>query len=280
MAYKNILAYCNNAQLADRLFDVALRVAKQHDAHLTGLYIVPRPQLNSAADEFVVAELIEDQEKFFREQGDLIKSSFNKCRAKKSVKSDWLELQSPSSFVRRTLLQQSRAADLVIVNPADEDDDVSREHGLPENIFLDGGRPILIVPKKGKFAHVGERVLLAWNGSREATRAAFDALPILKKAKLTQVFELTSETSADNSGYLSADEFITSLKRHGVRAETASTRFNGQDVGEYLQKRAKRLKFDLIVMGGYGHSRITEFILGGATRHILQKTSVPILMSH
>jgi nucleotide-binding universal stress UspA family protein len=137
---------------------------------------------------------------------------------------------------------------------------------------------VLIVPRYGVFGTVGERVLIAWNGSREATRAAHDALPLLKRA--TKVTVLSIDPDHDSQRRVPSADITLHLARHGVAAEADSTVALDIAVGDVLLSRAADLGADLIVMGGYGHSRVREMVLGGATRHLLQHMTVPVLMSH
>jgi nucleotide-binding universal stress UspA family protein len=137
---------------------------------------------------------------------------------------------------------------------------------------------VLVVPRYGTFDTVGERVLVAWNGSREATRAVHDALPILKLA--TKVTVLSIDPERDTGDRIPSADIALHLARHGVAAEGTSTVGLDISVGDLLLSRAADLGADLIVMGAYGHSRMRELVLGGATRHILQHMTVPVLMSH
>jgi len=145
-------------------------------------------------------------------------------------------------------------------------------------LALGVGRPVLIVPRYGTFETVGERVLVAWNGSREATRAVHDALPLLKLASSVTVLSIDPEH--DTGDRIPGADIALHLARHGVAAEGMSTVGLDISVGDLLLSRAADLGADLIVMGAYGHSRVRELVLGGATRHILQHMTVPVLMSH
>src|SRR5262249_44560338 len=122
---------------------------------------------------------------------------------------------------------------------------------------------------------VGERVLVAWAHSREATRAVHDALPLLKLAKSVTVMEVNPEPD-----HLGGADIALHLTRHGVKAEVASTTSGDINNGDAILSRAADLTADLLVMGGYGHSRLREFAFGGVTRHILEHMTLPVLMSH
>ena len=159
----------------------------------------------------------------------------------------------------------ARYADLTIVGQGIDLKDAPYDlRFLPQELALGVGRPVLVVPRYGTFDTVGERVLVAWNGSREATRAVHDALPILKLA--TTVTVLSIDPERDTGERMPSADIALHLARHGVAAEGMSTLGLDISVGDLLLSRAADLGADLIVMGAYGHSRVREMVLGGATR--------------
>jgi nucleotide-binding universal stress UspA family protein len=173
----------------------------------------------------------------------------------------------------------ARYADLTVVGQGIDLKDAPHDLAfLPEELALGVGRPVLVVPRYGTFETFGERVLIAWNGSREATRAVHDALPLLTRA--TKVTVLSIDPEPDSGARVPSADITLHLARHGVSAEADSTVALDMAVGDMLLSRAADLGANLLVMGAYGHSRVREMVLGGATRHILQHMTVPVLMSH
>jgi len=151
---------------------------------------------------------------------------------------------------------------------------------VPERLLVGVGRPILVVPYAGAFKTVGERVLVAWNASREATRAVNDALPILQQASQVTVLAINPRGGVSGDGDVPGADLALHLSRHGVNAEASWVPAHDIEVGAMLLSWACDCQADLIVMGGYGHSRIREIVLGGATREILKTMTLPTLMSH
>ena len=137
-------------------------------------------------------------------------------------------------------------------------------------------RPVLTVPFHGVYGSVGEKVLVAWNKTREATRAVYDAMPILQAAKSV----ILLEARTPDAGSMGAADFQDQLKRRGVTAELKHDVASEADVGEKLLAAARQNDADLLVMGAYGHSRVRDIVFGGASRHVLRYMSVPVLMSH
>lgn len=149
-------------------------------------------------------------------------------------------------------------------------------HDHVTDTLMNVGRPLLVVPRFGRFPSVGRRVLVAWNGSREATRAVFDALPLLRQAELVTVMTFDSPDEGREAGA----DISLALARHGVTVEVVHSTLGGIDAGNALLSRAADLGADLLVMGAFGHSPLRERMLGGATRHILDHMTVPVLLSH
>jgi nucleotide-binding universal stress UspA family protein len=150
---------------------------------------------------------------------------------------------------------------------------------VPDRLATDSGRPVLIVPHTPRKKFALKRVLVAWNGRREATRAVFDALPILKKADAVEVMWLNPQYGVQ-MGDLPAADLCAALARHGVKCEESAAISPKSSVGETLLFEATKYDWDVLVMGCYGHSRLREFILGGASRYVLKNMTIPVLMSH
>ncbi|MBI3447199.1 MAG: universal stress protein [Magnetospirillum sp.] len=172
----------------------------------------------------------------------------------------------------RPLALHARYADLTIMGQT--------PFGAPDHVtdlLMNVGRPLLVVPLHGSFPVVGQRVLVAWNASREATRAVFDALALLKKASLVTVMTMDADV---DEGRVAGADISLALARHGVAVEIVHSTLGDLDAGNALLSRASDCGADLLVMGAFGHSPLREKVLGGATRHILGHMTVPVLLSH
>jgi nucleotide-binding universal stress UspA family protein len=175
----------------------------------------------------------------------------------------------------------ARYVDLTILGQLDPDrGDAELIRPRPEQVTLASGRPILVVPYAGHFATVGRRVLIGWNATREATRAVNDAMPLLIEADVVTVLTIDAREGPDGHGELPGADISLHLARHGVKATVERTVSAGISAGDVLLSRAADLGADLLVIGAYGHSRVRELLLGGATRSILQSMTLPVLMSH
>jgi nucleotide-binding universal stress UspA family protein len=146
-------------------------------------------------------------------------------------------------------------------------------------MILISGRPALLIPYIGDCETIGENVMIAWDGSRQASRAVHDAMPVLEDAKNVTVMVINPKDKGNGSGKEPGAGVVRHLAEHGIKA-TAEHVTTDLDPGNMLLSRASDKGIDLIIMGAYGHARWTELVLGGVTKHMLQHMTVPVLMSH
>ncbi|MEQ1518494.1 MAG: universal stress protein, partial [Usitatibacteraceae bacterium] len=191
---------------------------------------------------------------------------------------EWCKTRLKQS-VWGNLTWYARHADLLVMTQDDPELALGIGPSIPSEIIMGAGRPVLLVPFAGSFADCGQRALLAWSGSRESTRAAADALPFLTTAREVKVLSLMSDTSTDWSDPPGADVGLW-LARQGVHVTLHQRKSREHAVGDQLLSAAQEWGADLIVMGAYGHSRVYEMVLGGVTRAMLRRMTVPVLMSH
>jgi nucleotide-binding universal stress UspA family protein len=280
MSYRTILVHLNDERRVGQLIDVAAHIADREQAHLIGLYVVPSLIGGPAAS--MGARLAQSGRQAFREEARQIEAAFNKALHGRAVVGEWRQLEPGRDHPgpAEAVIEQARAVDLVVASQADESWDYSLLLDFPDRIALESGRPTLIVPHAGRFPKVGKRAVVAWNGKREASRAAFDALPLLKRAEAVRILWVDPSAKASELGGTAGQDMAAALARHGVKCEVATSVTAGMEVGGDLLSRVADFGADLLVMGCYGHSRLREFVFGGATREILRHMTVPVLMAH
>ena len=178
------------------------------------------------------------------------------------------------------LVLQSRYSDLVVLAQVNPDAPVSPlEEETPEYVAMNSARPVLVVPYAGHFEAPFKRVLVAWDGSMEATRAITAALPLLEQAGKVTLAVFNAGRELDAHGSEPGADMALYLARHGIRVEVSS-QVTAIDIGSALLSFAADTESDLLVMGCYGHSRFREIMLGGASRTVLQSMTLPVLMAH
>ena len=276
MGLKDLLVHVDNDPACSVRVDVAAVLAARHEAHLTGLHPMGWPRLPGYVELELPATFLDEQRRQLEGLARQAEQRFHEATRRRGIQGEWRV--DMGDIIGITKLH-ARYADLTILGQGIDLKDAPYDlRFLPQELALGVGRPVLVVPRYGTFDTVGERVLVAWNGSREATRAVHDALPILELA--TTVTVLSIDPERDTGERLPSADIALHLARHGVAAEGMSTLGLDISVGDLLLSRAADLGADLIVMGAYGHSRVREIVLGGATRTILQHMTVPVLMSH
>jgi nucleotide-binding universal stress UspA family protein len=280
MGLRTIVLFLTNEARAPAVTESTLALAAKHDAHVIGLYVIPAVEIHVAAEVPVTSDILSAQRAYYTEQADKIGALFEKAATAAGIAHEWRCVDSTGSSVAEAVMAHGRCADLIVCGQADKENDPASLQMAGEEVMMAGGRPVLMVPIAGHFTTIGENVLLAWNGSREAARAAFDALPILKKAKQVRILAVNPDATDLHGTNVPGSEIATALARHDVNCEAAHSVTSDLGVGDEILSRLADRGSDLLVMGGFGHSRFREYVFGGATRSILDHMTAPVLMSH
>ncbi|HSV28016.1 MAG TPA: universal stress protein [Candidatus Omnitrophota bacterium] len=276
MSFKDILVHVDNSPHARQRIELAGRLAKGQDAHLIALNVRTRPALPQFIRSQYGAQIDKVRESFNAEAAREARAAFDAVHPEHGITTEWRDVEADR--LADTVALHARYCDITVIGQNEIGEDGERP--LADALVLDVGRPVLVVPSAGTFPTIGERVLVAWNGSREATRAVHDALPLLKSAKLAHVIAVNPSGGMAGHGDVPGADICLHLTRHGVNAVCEHVRSEDLNVGQMLLSRAADEDADLIVMGAYGRSRLRELVLGGATRHLLRHMTVPVLMSH
>ncbi len=273
MGFKTILVHVDTAPSVSHRLKLSADLAARFEAHVVGLYI-RRPFQAPAFSDAGPA------------MGSLFRTYENATKADEAAAMAAFGSPSPSKEWRvadgeakEVVVAHARYADLVIVGQTEPDAPAAATPlDLAEAVGMAGERPVLIVPHIGVVKPPGQTVMLCWNGSREAARAATGALPILKRAQ--QVIILLVDAEDDGKPGGPGMRVAAWLARHGVNATVKRDTGGGSDIGEIILSRAADQDADLIVMGLYGHSRMREWVLGGASRTLLASMTVPLFVAH
>jgi nucleotide-binding universal stress UspA family protein len=282
MALKDILVHLDTTPRCATRLEIAARLAMQHGAHLTGVHVIDIPSANyfyGAAMPFVPAnpeDIVQRIRAEATEAAGPVEAGFRECLRRNSIAGEWrLAEGAPPA----TVALYSRYADLTVVGQPNRDEPQDAD-AVTETTVMTSGRPVLAIPFAGEFPTLGERVLIAWNASREAARALNDALPLLLGAKQVTVLAINPQRGVGGHGDVPAADIALHLARHGLKAEAAHTVAKDIADGEALLSYAADLGADLIVAGAYGHSRARELVFGGVTRTLITEMTAPVLLSH
>ncbi|HET9535387.1 MAG: universal stress protein [Mesorhizobium sp.] len=278
MTFKTIVAIVQGEKDEDRLLDCVLPIANHFKSHVIGVHAEAMPVSYTTPMGFPDAEFIhissERNEKRAAELGQRYNS---RCLAE-GVSAEWRSMESFSGDSALSSLSSARCADLIVAVQSNPNGESLSSANL-EGLLFEAGRPVLFIPYAAPATGIFRKVLIAWNGSREAARAVFDALPFIMDADEIEILVVDPEENGESNGEEAGSEIAATLGRHGVHVTVVNERSAGLSVGAVIENHAAESKPDLIVMGAYSHSWLREFLFGGVTRTLLQSMPVATFMS-
>jgi nucleotide-binding universal stress UspA family protein len=276
MAYKTILVCLNEIARLPQLISVARDLGVRFNAHIAGLYVIPAVQVYPTDGLGGTLNFFDGTRVYFQDHLPKVKQAFESGMQMDKLSFETHVVDSALPSIANAMIDNSRNVDLVVISNTDRDTSGEVETDFVETFILAAGRPVLVLPHKGEVKFKADQIMVGWNDSRESSRAVFDAMPFLQKAKLTRLVTVDVPVG----GTLPAASIAETLDRHGVKTEITDVVSEGASVGETLLRAANDYGADLVVLGAYGHSRFSEMVFGGATRHILRNLERPIFMSH
>lgn len=281
MSYKTIIVHLDDEKRARHLLDKAVPLARKLDAHLIGLAIVPPYVIMPGGEVYGGAVTLDEHRQKHRVVMGRLKQGFDEITASLGLAREWREVDAGFRTVNATLVECARAVDLVMISHAPgrryENDAFAEEVDL---LVMELGCPVALIPEASTSQLPPRLVTVAWNGRREALRAVTSALPLLKLAEEVNIVSLNAEDEFGGPTDVAGAELAKMLARHGVTCVTSQASAPKSEVGSELLRLASGFGSDLLVMGCYGHSRLREFILGGASRDVLRAANIALLMTH
>ena len=273
---KDVVVNLSGRAPLDFAADYATSIAATFGAHVTGIAFLYEPVIPDGTLGGVPVDLIELQRE---ENSKIARDAISRFEAgvkKAGVASETRQLDATFGGAATLFAQVARRFDISVVAQA------QREQGATDELIIEGalfesGRPVIVVPYIQKNGLTLERVLACWDGGRTAARAIADAMPFLERAKAVDLVIVAEERKNDEITGVRMSEHLT---RHGVAVSVKRIAKGDLAVQDVILSYAADSGADFMVMGGYGHSRLREFILGGVTRGILNSMTVPVLMSH
>jgi nucleotide-binding universal stress UspA family protein len=284
MSLTDVLIHVDGSPQSSARLALGVEFALRYEAHLTGLHVIEPAAMPffygdpaGFVDAAWVQEMITRLEETARQRAAKVQQDFTERLRRDDVKGEWRLAEGVAADV---VAQHARYADLAILGQPRPEDSLISTGNVPATAMLSSGRPVLVIPYAGSFATVGRKVLVGWKASREAARAVNDAIPLQRKAQSVKVFAINPDRGIDGEGDLPAADVALHLARHGIKAEAAHTVAKDIPEADVLLNEASDMDADLIVVGGYGHSRAREFFFGSVTRELLLSMTVPVLFSH
>jgi nucleotide-binding universal stress UspA family protein len=277
MGYKTILVHCDASRGTAGRLGIAVDLADRFAGHVVGLHVRQAFQAPAFTDAGPAMDsLYRTYETTMRAEEAMATAAFRDAVGNQGISSEW---RVADGYVDEILAAEARVADLVIVGQAEPDSPpTATPDDLAEDIAMAAECPVLIVPYIGAAKPPGKTVMLCWNDSREAKHAAVGALPLLAAAG--KVIVLIIDPRASRGREEPGADVAVWLARHGVKVTVQRDSAADSDVGGVILSRAADHDVDLIVMGIYGHSRMRERVLGGASRTLLASMTAPLLVAH
>ena len=279
MSGRTMLVHVDDSAGAKSRIEVAARLAQDAGARLVGVYAVPSAEIAPSVAALIPPDVLARRlEQTARAQTNA-EALFREASAPARIGVEW---RAPAGGAIDAVIAHGRYCDLVVVGqPAEDDAFFGFERELLTAALLGLGRPILAVPYIGSPGGIGKRVLVATDGGREAVRAIGDAWSLLERARDVKILVGATDGPGRTPSFAQASERLAGwFGDHGLHPDIERYDSDAGDHGEWLLSRAADFAADLIVMGGYGHPRMREIVLGGMTRTILSTMTVPVLMSH
>jgi nucleotide-binding universal stress UspA family protein len=274
---KDVVVNLTGGQPQDFAADYAVSIGATFGAHVAGVGFIYEPVIPGSMLGGIPTDLIEVQREENSKAAKEAIARFEAAVKAANLSAETRMVDASVAGAADLFGRIARRFDIAVVGQA------RREQGASEELLIEGalfgsGRPVVIVPFVQKQGLKLDRIIICWDGSRPAARAIADAMPFLKRAKAIEIVVVTGER--DKSGEITGTNMRRHLARHDINVEIKHITGAGADVPNTILSHAADSGTDFMVLGGYGHSRLREFILGGVTRSIMRSMTVPVLMSH
>lgn len=275
MSYQDILVFLDDGTTNATRVNSGFKLAKQHDARLTGVALATMKPRKVKTDSSKV------RRRMSQEMAEKLVGEFTSQAADKGVKSKSIIIAGNADESTLKLTNYSHNYDLLILRqPNPDHENYSRLTQLSETVLLKSGRPILFMPYIGTDKCPGERVMITWDGTASACRAVHNALPILRYASEVVMVIVENDKTRENLPAAVVDGFVEHMQNHGVKLNVRRVLQGTYDIATVILNEIAETATDLLVMGGYGKPSIQQKIFGGVTRSILSSMIIPVLMSH
>lgn len=275
---KDLVIFLEPTVHSDARLAYALHLAKRWQAHLIGAFVVPALEIdphNGFAVGAGITNMLDHYNQAVSEAIAKARAHFDGLTERRSFSAEWRVCREREG---ETLMLHARHAALAITGPAHAPLLAAPSRlGYATDLIFASGRPTLCLPNGWDPERQPKRIVVGWNASREATRALAAAMPFLRVAESVHLVVVPDSRVACPHGPDPGTDIAAHLARYGIRVVLEQC--PGLEAGPVLLQRAAALDADMLVMGAVGRSRISEFIFGGATRHILAKAPLPILLS-
>ncbi|WP_343316003.1 universal stress protein [Brucella sp. BE17] len=280
MSYKTVIAYSRSeAELKRVLAAIGLLMRKVPDIHVIGLYSIPSPIVYADPNGFIDPGMFELHDKQHKELSERLKSLFDEEMRRQDAHYEFRIMRSETGTAADSVLTSCLGAELLVAGQPDPNDPATNDE-TADSLVFNASCPVLLVPYAPVLPQTSlDRIVIAFNGKREAARAAFDALPLIELAGRTEIVWVDPPEAEGEDKSLAGSDLAESISRHGVEVTVTPLSSNGRYAQDALRDHIIAERADLVVMGAYSHSRLRELVFGGVTRSMLSELPVLTLFS-
>jgi nucleotide-binding universal stress UspA family protein len=273
--FRDLLVHVDGSEAGRRRVQFAIDLALRTGARLSGLHVMPPPDVPPLYKPNQVDEAVANMSLRLASNARVAKEAFHDEVAQRLADTRWLEADGD---IVQGISDSARYADLVVLGQYEwQGPRVAHPWPIAHSVVSRCGRPVLVVP-----ATVGSssfnRAAIAWDGSREAVRAVHDALPLLALSQSVEIVTIIAPSAVENAD--DATHLSSHLANHGIKIEGGVIQIRSEEEPTALRQQMEKARYDLLVMGGYSHPMWLEFIFGGTTESMLLSSKIPVLVSH
>ncbi|MGQ0533976.1 MAG: universal stress protein [Caulobacteraceae bacterium] len=281
MSWKDVLVIVSETEADEAALALGEALANQcSDCHLAAAFLTPLPDEPLAYEPTVVAGVWAELLGRARQEAEAERKRVEARLARMAKPVELRNAEALSRDLGRVAAVHARYADVTVMTRPSEGAGAELREEIIEGVLFHSGRPALVAPPGWRGTHIGKRVVVAWDASREATRALSEADDILEFADAVTVLTVDAKPKMFGHGDQPGANITAHLSRRGLPAEVRNVDSMGRAASLAIMEEAQALGADLVVMGGYAHSRLRELVFGGATRELLRTATVPLLMAH
>lgn len=279
MSIKDIMVICDAGEANDYRVETSLLFAKVFDSHATGVHLTPYPITEKSSTGFnkVIDYLATEKILQTKNISESLKNRFEAKAVELGISYEW---KCIDGIELKFIIENARYADFVVLPQGYSQFGEAKPTRIDDYLSIYMGRPIIMTPDIKRIFNLPKRIMIAWDESQEATRAVHDAMHFLEYAEEVQIVCVSDKPEEHSANIIYSDDLRKHLSHHGVNAEAINVDELLEGIGATILQSALEFDADLIVMGAYGETRLKEMVLGGVTRHLLNKTTIPLLLSH
>ena len=277
--FKDLLVPVVLGEVSREAFEVACALAAQDGGRVTGLVALSAVTPVVGSMNYFPEAVYDSLREAVVGASGRLREQVDACLARSDVASESHVAESIWLTSSESAVLHAHYADLVVLGRV-ANATVDAERAVFSSLLLDSGRPLLVVPRGASWPSKPGKVVVAWRPSQEASRALHDALPLLRQAAAVELVMVDPRVGETGHGELPGVDIAEHLARHGLRVEVVSLPREGATAGVAILRRAREVGAQLVVAGGYGHSRMRQLVFGGVTRHLFEQADMPVLFSH